>query len=378
MDHGFVASVDRWHRRHPRLSIPLAVVYKFIDDQGNYLAAAMTYYAFIAIFPLMLLGTSILGLVLEGRPGLQESLLDTALSQFPIIGDELGRPGGLQGSPRSIVIGTLIALYGAVGLGQAIQNTQNAAWAIPRNSRPNPILARVRSLGILVLVGVVLLAVSVASEVANATDIFGSSPDWWAGWALRLVNIVLVGGAFTALFRLATARNHHLLRAAPGAFAVAVMWQGLQIVGAYYATSVLVGTSAMTQTFGLVLGLMGLIYAASVVSVIGVELNVVLAKRLYPRALLTPFTDRVRLTDGDRRAYAGLAQAQRLKGFQTVSVTFAPSPLERSARAARAAEAAEAARAADAPAAEAAPRTAPLTSPPTTAPADRQAHDEPR
>ena len=92
-----VGAVDRFQRRHPRTSVPLAVVYKFFDDQGNYLSATLTYYAFIAIFPMLLLASSILGFVLQGSEG-QEEILNSALAQFPIIGDQLGRPEGLQGS----------------------------------------------------------------------------------------------------------------------------------------------------------------------------------------------------------------------------------------------------------------------------------------
>jgi hypothetical protein len=43
---------------------------------------------------------------------------------------------------------------------------------------------------------------------------------------------------------------------------------------------------------------------------------------LYPRALLTPFTDDVDLTSGDERVYADAARAQRAKGFQRVDVRF--------------------------------------------------------
>jgi hypothetical protein len=49
---------------------------------------------------------------------------------------------------------------------------------------------------------------------------------------------------------------------------------------------------------------------------------VVRVDRLYPRALLTPFTDAVDLTPGDRRSYTGRAKAERMKGFETVDVTF--------------------------------------------------------
>jgi hypothetical protein len=49
---------------------------------------------------------------------------------------------------------------------------------------------------------------------------------------------------------------------------------------------------------------------------------VVATDRLYPRALLTPFTDNVELTRGDRKTYIGQAKAQRAKGFQRIDVTF--------------------------------------------------------
>ena len=81
-------------------------------------------------------------------------------------------------------------------------------------------------------------------------------------------------------------------------------------------------TSPLNQTFGLVLGLIGLIFFAAIIGVLGIEVNVVLARGLWPRALLTPFTDAVDLTDADRRAYAMYAQSQRHKGFETVTVRF--------------------------------------------------------
>ncbi|MDN5892710.1 MAG: YihY/virulence factor BrkB family protein [Nocardioides sp.] len=328
MDKGFVAAINRWMERHPRLSVPLAVVYKFFDDQGNYLAAGLTYYAFVAIFPLMLLGSSILGVVLEGRPELQQSLLDSALNQFPIIGEKLGRPETLRGSPGSVIAGSLAALYGALGLGQAIQNAQNQAWSVPRNSRPNPFLMRLRSLGLLVVVGLALLAISILSEIANSTDLFGWAPGGWVGWGLRLGNVIIVAGVLTLLFRMAAARGHRLVRAAPGGLAVALMWQVLQYAGGAYVGGILKSTSSMTQTFGLVLGLVAMIYVGAVMAILGVELNVVLAAKLYPRTLLAPFVDGVRLTLADRKVYEGLATSQRLKGFEHISVDFDMSPLE--------------------------------------------------
>jgi hypothetical protein len=108
----------------------------------------------------------------------------------------------------------------------------------------------------------------------------------------------------------------------PGGVTIAVLWQALQLLGGAYVSRVVSRAGDMNAIFAVVLGLLALIYLASVMGVIGVELNVVLARRLYPRALLTPFTDDVELTEADRRAYADYAKAQRHKGFQRVRVSF--------------------------------------------------------
>lgn len=318
--------VDAFQRRHSSLGLPIAVIYKFFDDQSNYLAAILTYYAFIAIFPVLLLASSLLGFVLQGRPDLQQELLNSALSQFPIIGDQLGRPEGLQGSTAAVVVGALAAIYGGLGLGQAIQNSLNAAWSVPRNSRPNPIILRLKSLLLLMTAGLAVLALSIFSAVVSATEVFGSLTDTTIRVLFNVSTVLLVGLVLALLFRVAVARPLPFRQAAPGAFVVALLWQGLQYLGTLYVTEVLAKTSSMNKTFGLVLGLIGLIYLASVMAMIGVQVNVVLFRHLWPRALLTPFTDAVELTEADRRAYAGYAAAQRHKGFQSVEVTFDDLP----------------------------------------------------
>ena len=319
---GVVSAVDGFQRRHPVLGFPLAVVYKYFDDQGPYLASALAYYAFVAIFPLMLLGSSILGLFLRNEPDWQQQILDSALAQFPIIGDELGRPEGLQGSVSGVAIGALTALYGAQGLGQALQNTQLTAWSVPRNSRPNPFYMRLKTLLLLVTAGLSLLAVTVLSTISSRTDLFTEVVSGTVKVLLPLLTVLVVGAFLTLLFRFSATGQHSFWRAAPGGFALAVMWQGLQIVGAVYVERVLVGTSSMTKTFGLVLGLIGFLWIGAVMAVLATEINVVLARRLWPRALLTPFTDNFELTDADRQAYASYASMQRHKGFEKVQVTW--------------------------------------------------------
>ena len=312
--------LDDFQRRQPAVGLPVAVVYKFFDDQGNYLAAVLTYYAFVAIFPLLLIGSSILGFVLQGSPELEKEVLSSALRQFPIVGDQLAAPEGLQGSSAAVVVGVLTALYGATGLGQAGQNVIHEIWAVPRNTRPNPFVGRFRSVLLLGAAGVSLLIVAVATTLASHVEVLGDGPV--TRWGLRLGSVLLAAGVLAVMFRLATEGRLSVRQAFPGAALIAVLWELLQVGGGVFVSRVVSRVDAVNGIFALVLGLIAIIYVAAVIAVLGAELNVVREKKLYPRALLTPFTDDVELTPADRRAYRSYARARRHKGFERVEVSF--------------------------------------------------------
>jgi YihY family inner membrane protein len=320
-----VERADQFQRRHPVIGFPLAVIYKYFDDQGPYLAAIITFYAFVAIFPLLLISTSVLGFFLQDDPDLRDRLLDSALSQFPIVGTELGRPGGLRGSTTAIVVGSIAALYGALGLGQAAQNAANVAWAVPRNSRTNAVLQRVKSLVFLAIAGLGILALAIASSLLANPDALGDAVEPAYGWVARVAGLLLTSVIFIGLFRLVSHRRAGTRSVLPGALTASVLWQLLQLVGSTYVTNVINSASQMNKTFALVLGLMAFLYLAGVVAVLGLEINAVLRRRLYPRALLTPFTDNVSPTPADIKAYTSYAKSQRHKGFQSIESTFRPN-----------------------------------------------------
>jgi membrane protein len=305
--------------------MPLGIVYKFFDDQGGYLAAVMTYYAFVAIFPLLLIASSVLGFVLQGHPQLQQDILSSALAQFPVVGDQLGRPEGLHGSASAVVGGALAALYGVIGLGQAAQNAVNVAWAIPRNSRLNPVVSRLRGLVWLVLAGLALVLVAVLSSLGGNLGVVGLDLGG-ARWLVVAATVVLTTAVLSVMLQLSTPQKERLRDTLPGAALIAVLWQLLQVVGGVYVDHVITRASQMNGVFAVVLGLMALLYIGTAIAMIGLELNVVLAKRLYPRALLTPFTDAVELTEADRRVYREYAEAQRHKGFERIRVHFDDRP----------------------------------------------------
>lgn len=327
-----VQRLDALQQRHRWAGFPLAVVYKYLDDQGPFLAALLTHYAFVSLFPLLLLLASLLGLVLRGDPALQARILDSALAQFPVIGGQLGEPAGLGGSGLGLAVGLAGALYGGVKVAQALQHVMNTVWGVPRDRRPDPVRARLRSLGVLVTLGVALVATTVLSGLGGSAGAFGSDAGPPARTAVLVLSVALNAGVFVVAFRVTTARRLRLRQVVPGAVAAAVLWQLLQTLGTAYVGSVVKSATAANGVFALVLGLLAWLYLASVAVVLCAEVNVVRARRLWPRALLTPFTDVVDLTGADQRAYAQQARAQRAKGFESVTVTFADDGQHATAR----------------------------------------------
>ena len=313
-----VGWLDRLQRRSRVAGFLIAVVYKYVDDQGSYLAALITYYAFVSLFPALLVLTTVLGVVLRGRPDLQEQILQSAVAQFPVIGEQLGQPQGLSGGTVGVIVGIAGALYGGLGVGQAVQNAMNTLWAVPRNDRPDPIRARVRSLLVLLILGSALIATTILAAVSRLSESFGI-----VGKAAIVVMAVVINtGVCLVVLRVATARDVTYREVMPGALAAAVIWQVLQWVGAIYVAHVVKTSSATNSVFALVLGLLAFLFLIATTLLLCAEANVVATDRLYPRALLTPFTDNVDLTHGDRKTYTGQAKAQRAKGFQRIDVTF--------------------------------------------------------
>jgi membrane protein len=318
--------LDHYQRRHRWLGLPLAVVYKFVDDQGGYLAALITYYGFLSLFPLLLIMSTVLGFALPDNPDLQRQLIDSAIGQFPIIGDQLSSSAQpLRGSGTGLVVGILVALYGGLGVAVALQNAFNQLWGVPVNRRPDPFTARLRSLLLLFLLGIGVLLITGLSTLAAVVAALGP--------VLRIVavlgSVIGNGALFLVAFRVFTARPVSAREALPGALLAAVAWQALQSVGALYVNYMLRGSSQVYGLFGIVLGLLAWIYLEAVVIVLAAELNVVVAKRLWPRALLTPFVENVNLTGADQRTYASFARAQRYKDAQKIDVEFEASPADR-------------------------------------------------
>ena len=75
------AWADGVQQRYSVFGFPYAVIKKYGDDDGGREAALITYYGFLSIFPLLLLGVAILSRVLASNPDLRQKLISATVPE---------------------------------------------------------------------------------------------------------------------------------------------------------------------------------------------------------------------------------------------------------------------------------------------------------
>jgi membrane protein len=301
---------DRFQRRHRTLAVPMAVIKKFADDQGGNLAALIAYYGFFSLFPLLLVFVTGLGFVLDGNPDAQRAVLDSALKEIPIVGDQI-KTGTLTGSPTALVIGLVGAILSGLGVTLAAQTAFQRVHGIPHRERPDFLFSRLRGLGLLAVLGTLQVISTAASGLV--TGGFGGPLLAVAGIAVSIATNLLL---FTAAFRLLTDAEVETRHLWPGIVSATLLWTVVQAVGGAYIGHVVKGAGPTYGTFATVIGLLTWIFLGARIVVYSAELNSVLAGRLWPRGLFEP------MEPADRRALAELARIEERSDAQHVSVSF--------------------------------------------------------
>ncbi len=319
------ARLDAYQQRHSRLGFVVAVFYKAFDDRVPYLAALITYYAFVSLFPLLLLFVSIMGFVLQSDPSLRLSIQNGAVADLPGIGATLRQNiEGFKGSRLGIGLGFLGLVYGGLGAMQASQYAFNTIYAVARCEQPNPIRSRQRSLGLLLILGsAIVVSTGINLAISNA-DTVSSQIGTGLTVVGYLADLVINVGLFSAAFRMLTVVDLSWLDVLPGGILSGAMWELLQTFGSRYVVHEVKHGSALYGVFGVVLATIAWIYLIALVVAFSAEINVVWRRRLWPRSLKAPFTDEMEPTRADLAAYRSYPGIHRFKHWQEIEVDFHP------------------------------------------------------
>lgn len=308
-----VRSVDRWQQRHVPAAFTFGVIKKYGDDNGGQLVASLSHTAFVSLFPLLLVLTTTLGIVAAGNQALRHQVVSAVAAQFPVISHQLGsnvhqlRRSSLIG----LVAGLLLALWGSSGLAQTGMFAMAQVWNLPGPDRPGYWQRLGRA-------GLFLLVLGAGVAVTTLLTSFGT----WGSSALGYTVLAEVAaaaanvGMYTVGFRVLTPKVVPVRKLLPGAVLAGLGWTILEAAGTELVKHYL-HSDSVYGIFAIVLSLVAWIYLVVEVTIYAAEVNVVLARRLWPRSIVQP-----PLTPADRFALSLLPLAEQRRDEQQVAVSY--------------------------------------------------------
>jgi membrane protein len=257
-------------RRHlPALDHLLRAYTRYTADTGDRLAAAVTYFAFLSFFPLVVLAVSVLGFVLADNNAaikeVQQQLEDFA----PGLAHQLPIPEIVAARQGLGILGLAGLLYAGLGWVDALREAIRTMWH--HNVKAGNFVVR-KLLDVTVLAGLGLTlaaSVAVSGVVTSATawvlGLVGLADAPAAGRVLRVLGILLVVLVDVAVFLYLFVRLPRLTiplrRVVKGAVFAAVGFEVLKYVGAFYVRHTT--ANPVYGTFAVVVGLLIWINLAS-------------------------------------------------------------------------------------------------------------------
>jgi len=314
-----IRRVDAVQQRHTPMAFIFGVVKKYGDDNGGVLVSNLAFSAFLSLFPLLLVLVTILGLVASANPSVRTDVLNAVANQVPLIGKTLTE--NVEQLRRSSVIGLIVGviglIWGASGLAQAGLFTMEQVWNLPGPARPGFVQRLGRAGLFLCLLGG---GVIVTTGLASLTTYLPNGLAFKA--PLEVVTAAFNAGMYLGGFRALTPKGVPTGKLLPGAITGGIGWTILQVLGTYLVHHFL-HSDSVYGVFGIVLGLLAWITLAVEVTVYSAEINVVLARRLWPRSIVQP-----PLTEADRASMALQALQNQRRPEQHVEVTFDDRPAD--------------------------------------------------
>ena len=270
-------------RRSRIVDVAIETLDCFRRHQTGRNAAVLAYWGFLSVFPLLLAATTILGFVLEGNEGLRDDIVDSALSQIPVVGSTIeANAGDLEGNTWALVIGLLTALWASMKAFIGVQAAFDDVWEVDIDARANIAVKRLRALIGLIAIGLAQVATVVLSGIAGAAEITALSKVLIVAGALA-INIAVVA----TVFRFLTAAPVTWTMVWPGALFSGVLFTALQLVGTVVVSRMIADAGEIYGTFASMLALMSWFSLHALISLYGAELNAALERRRQQRRNLT-------------------------------------------------------------------------------------------
>ena len=270
-------------RRFAIVDVAVETLDGFRRHQTGRNAAVLAYWGFLSIFPLLLAATTILGFVLEGNEDLRDDILDSALSQIPVVGTTIeANAGALEGNTWALVIGLLTALWASMKAFLGVQAAFDDVWEVDIDARANTAIKRLRALIGLVAIGLSQVATVFLSGIAAGAEIRAISKLLLVAGALAINMTVLA-----TVFRYLTSAPVTWKMVWPGAVFAGVLFTVLQLFGTVVVSRMIANASEVYGTFASMLALMSWFGLHGLISLYGAELNAALERRREQRRDLT-------------------------------------------------------------------------------------------
>lgn len=274
-------NLDNYQQRHRFVAFPLAVIKRYSDDQAGRKAALITYYAFLSLFPLLLIFITVLGIVINNDPRLEAQILQNVYQLFPALGDDLARNvKSARSTGLALLLQSLVVLYGARGLASMLQETFNNLWHVEHT--PGFWNDHLRSVFMMLAVGLGMsIGAAVSFTLSGVLD-FG----WVGTLAITIINIALTFGLFLSVFRLGTSEKISTRKLMLGALVATIGTLIVQRLGGIIMSREIQRLQGSYGSFSLALAMLFWIYLQAQVILYSLVLTIVRSERDYPKKLL--------------------------------------------------------------------------------------------
>ncbi|MEV6300593.1 YihY/virulence factor BrkB family protein [Actinoplanes sp. NPDC051861] len=305
--------VDAFQQRHAVPGFGYAVIRKFLDDAGMREAALITYYGFLSMFPLLLLGVAIVSEVLSRRPELRTSVVEAIVP--PVLQDGINSAmADLSSSSVAFIAGVIGLVYSGLGVVVSASDTLNHVAAVPFRLRAGVIARYLRAIAGLAVILAGTIAVGGLTVAATLLPAFSLAGSLLGSCAVAFA--VLLAGSRILLCR------HAPFRALwPGALAGALAVTVILNVGAIVLPELVRRAGRVYGGFATVAGVFTLLYILSNALVLAAEIAAVRYARLWPRTL-----DFARPVPADARAMDLLAREQERMPAETIRYELRDPP----------------------------------------------------